>query len=56
MRREHVHNRFVILHDTLGSYLRDALQAGSVHVVTCVLSRGLRPIGAFLWAGPIFFL
>jgi hypothetical protein len=36
VRREFVHRFSVVLHGTLGSYLRDALQEGSAYVVACL--------------------
>jgi hypothetical protein len=36
VRREDMQRFFVALHGTLGSYLGDALQEGSVYVVACL--------------------
>jgi hypothetical protein len=37
VRREYMQRLSVALHGTLDSYLRDALQEGSVDVVACLL-------------------
>jgi hypothetical protein len=36
VRREFMQRLFAVLHGTLGSYLRDALEEGSVDAVACL--------------------
>jgi hypothetical protein len=54
LRREFMQHIFVVLHGTLGSYLRDALHEGSVDAVACLLVPRAKKYGVFPFA--IFYL
>jgi hypothetical protein len=57
--REFMQRLFATLHDSLGSYLRDALQEGSVDAVACLLVFRNYILSSFLhfaWWSPLLFL
>jgi hypothetical protein len=49
VRREFMRRLYAALHGTLGSYLRDALQEGSVDAVACLMFLGLRVFSLFFF-------